>query len=108
MAGYQPLNFPFIHSSDIVGFTRNSLLKGSVQSFAVVLDIKPVTYLAPVTIDRQGALLNAVADDEWNQFFRKLVWAVIVGAVGHDGIHAIGMVPCPHEMITGGFGGRIG
>jgi hypothetical protein len=47
----------------------------------MVFHIEPVTYVFPVSIDRKGFFLKGIKDDKGYQFFRKLVWAVIVAAI---------------------------
>jgi hypothetical protein len=41
-------------------------------------------------------------------FLRKMVGAVIVGAVGGEHRQAIGVVIGPGQVVAGGFGRRIG
>jgi hypothetical protein len=46
-----------------------------------------------------GVKLSAVEMVLGNQFFRKLVWAVIVGAVADACLQSISFVVCPDQMV---------
>ena len=48
-----------------------------------------------------------VIDKQRNKLFRELIRAVVVGAVGDHGGHAVGVVERPHKMVAGGLGGTV-
>ena len=43
-----------------------------------------------------------------DEFFRELKRTVIVGAIRHDGGHAVGVVEGTHEVVAAGLARRIG
>jgi len=73
----------------------------------MILHIQPITYVLPLSIYRKRATLTDVVDEQWNQFFRKLIRPVVVRAVSHYGRHPVGVMIGPYKMITRGFGSRI-
>ena len=52
--------------------------------------------------------MTDVVDEQRYQFLRELVWAVVVGAVGHDGGQAVGVVEGAYEVVAAGLGGAVG
>lgn len=48
-----------------------------------------------------------VVDEERNQFLRELVGPVVVGAVGHDSRHSVGVMEGTHEMVGAGLAGTV-
>lgn len=48
-----------------------------------------------------------VVDKQRNELFRKLVRAVVVGAVGYDGGHSVGIMKGTYKMVTAGFTGAV-
>ena len=49
-----------------------------------------------------------VVDEERDELLGELIGAVVVGAVGHDGGHAVGVVERTHKVVAAGLAGRIG
>ena len=49
-----------------------------------------------------------VIDEERYQLLRELVRPVVVGAVGHDGRHAVGIVECANKVVARCLTCRIG
>ena len=99
---------PFVESSDVVGFSNGALVEDEVDGTGMVFHIKPVAYVLAFAIYRQRFAMADVIDEERNELLRELVWAVVVGAVGHDGGHAVGVVECAHEVVAAGFGCGVG
>lgn len=65
----------------------------------MVDDIEPVAYIFTLTVDGEGLAVTDVVDEQRDQFFRELVWTIVVGAVGHDGGHSVCVVVGAHEMV---------
>ena len=66
---------------------------------AVIDDKEPVAHILAVTVDRQFLPLEGVVDDQRNEFFREVVGAVVVGAVGNQGRQVIGVVVGADQMV---------
>ena len=47
-------------------------------------------------------------DDDRDEFFRELVGAVVVGAIGGDHRQAVGVVIGAHQQVAGGLAGGVG
>lgn len=78
------------------------------EGFGVVIDEQPVAHVRAIAVDGQGFAIERVEQDEWDEFFRELPGAVVVGGVGDDGGHAVGMVPGADQVIGRGFAGGVG
>src|ERR1700688_4866718 len=73
----------------------------------MICNVKPVTDVQPIAVNRNWFSDDGVQDDQWNQFLRKLEWAVIVGAVRGKHGHSVGVVISADQMVGGSFGRRI-
>jgi hypothetical protein len=91
----------FVTSTDIVDFTCFTRMVYKVYAFTVVENIKPVTYIFPVSINRNRFIIERFSDNCRNQFFIMLFRAVIVGSVGNDCIHPVGMQITSDDHIAG-------
>src|SRR5215469_174028 len=47
----------------------------------MVIDVEPITNVAAVAVDRQFLSANGIDDHKRDEFFWKLIWSVIVGAI---------------------------
>ncbi len=65
----------------------------------MVADVQPVAYLLAVAVDRQRLARLRVGDDQRDQLLREMVGAVVVGAVGGQRRHAVGVVVRAHQMV---------
>ena len=95
-------------TADVVGLPDHAGGHHLVESARVVFHIEPVTDLVALAIDRQRLAIQRVEDDQRDQLLGEVVRAVVVGAVGDDGRQTVSAAPGAHQMVTGGFGGRIG
>ncbi|MNG35943.1 hypothetical protein D3C84_1228180 [compost metagenome] len=62
----------------------------------MVFNIEPVAYLIALAIDRQRFAFQGVKNDQRNKFFREVVRAVIVRAVGNQRRQPVGTTPRTH------------
>lgn len=67
--------------TNVVGRPYCSLGDDLVQRAGMVLNVQPVTDLLPITINRQRPAFEGIQNHQWDQFFRKLVAAVVVRAI---------------------------
>ena len=95
-------------SADVVGFSGNAAGDHLDQGAGVVLDVEPVADLGPGAVDRERFPVERVEDHQRNQFFRKVVRAVIVRTVGHHRRESEGSPPRPDQMVARCFARRIG
>ena len=73
----------------------------------MIPDIEPVANIAAIAIDGQRLAAECIVNDQRNELLRKLVGAVVVGAVGGERRQPIGVMVGPHQMIGGRLGSRI-
>ena len=100
--------FPFTITSDIVGLSRTSFMINQIDRLSMVFNIKPISDVRALTIDRKWYSFADIMNHQRNKFFRKLIRPVIVAAVADDNRKPIGSMISSHEMITRCFGSRIG
>ena len=89
----------FVMAADIIHLVRFPLLKDQQEGAGVVLDMEPVPDIVAFAVDRQWFAFKCVYDGKGNKFFRKLVWPIVVRAVGGEDRQTIGMVPCAHQVV---------
>jgi hypothetical protein len=96
-----------ILSTDIVGFTWQSVLQDQIERFSVILDIKPVANIGTVPVNRQRLPFECVQNHQRNELLRELIRAIVIGAVGDDNWQTVRPMPCNRQMVGCRFGGRI-
>ena len=74
----------------------------------MVLYEEPVAHVLALAIDREGLALTDVIDEQGYQLLGELIGPIVIGAVGHDGGHAIGIVIGTNEVVARSLAGRIG
>ncbi len=69
--------------------------------------IQPVSCIFSVAVNGQRFFIQNIVNTQGNQFFREVVGAVVIGAVGHNKRKAIRISVGAHQMIRGGLGSGI-
>ncbi len=95
-------------AADVVSPPGLATFENQFDAAAVVFHVQPIAHVLTVAVDRQRLAVEQVDQAQRDQLFRKLVWAVIVGAVADRGGQAIGVVIGAHQMVGGGLAGGIG
>ena len=90
---------PLIEAANVVGFGYFALMEDEVDGTGMVFYKEPVAHVFAFAIDWQWFAVADVVDEERNQFFWELVWAIVVRAVGHDGRHAVCIVESTNEVV---------
>ena len=97
-----------VPAADIVGLAGLAGFQHAADGAAVIAHIEPVADLLAVAVDRQALARQRIQDHQRDQFFRKMVRAVIVAAVRRQHRQSIGMVPGADQMVGGRLAGGIG
>jgi hypothetical protein len=97
----------FIPAADVVGLAHPACLQYAAYGVAMILDIEPVAYLQAIAVNRQRLACERIDDHERNQLFRKMVRAVVIGAVGGQCRQAVSVLIGPHQMVGGCLGSGI-
>ena len=95
---------PFVEPADIVRLGNLSVMENHVDSAGMVFHEEPVAHILALAVNRKRFLVADIVDEQRNQLFGELVRTVVVGAVRHDGRHAVGVVERTHEVV----GARLG
>ena len=95
--------FPLIESADIVGLGNSAFVENKVDGAGVVLNEEPVAHVLPLTIHGQWFAMTDIVDEEGYKFLGELVRPIVIGAVGHDGRHAVSVMIGTDEMVTARF-----
>ena len=90
---------PLVESSDVVGFGNFPLVENKVDGPCVVFHIEPVPHILAPAIDRKRLAVTYIIDEQRNKLLRKLIWTIVVGTVGHNRRHSVGVVEGSHEMV---------
>ena len=98
----------FVPAADVVGFTQLAGFEYAADGAAMIRDVEPVTHLHAVAIDRQRLASQGVDDHQRDEFFREMVGAVVVAAVGGEHRQAVGVVVGAYQMVAGGLAGAVG
>ncbi len=98
---------PFVEAADVVGFGNFAVVKNHVDGAGMVFHKEPVAHVLALAINRKRFLVADVVDEQRNQLFGELVRTVVIGAVRHDGRHAVGVVERAYKMVGTGLGSGI-
>jgi len=98
----------FVVAADVVGFTQLALLGNKNQGAGVVFHVEPVPDLLAVAVHRQRFARQSVENHQRDELFRKMVWPVIVAAVGDNHRQAESAAPGADEVVRAGFTGAVG
>ncbi len=91
---------PLVEAADIVSLGHLSAMEDEVDGTRVILDVEPVSHILAPAVHRQRASVADIVDEQRNQLFRKLVGTVIVGAVGDNDRHAVGVMIGTDEVVA--------
>ena len=98
---------PFVEPADVVCLGNLPVMENHVDSAGMVFHEEPVANIFTFAVDRQRLLVANIVDEKRNKFFWELVRTVVVGAVRHDGRHAVGVVERAHKVVGASLGGGI-
>ena len=98
---------PLVETADVVGLGHLALVEDEVNSTCVVLDEEPVANVLALAVYGQRLAVAYVVDEQGNQFFGELIRSVVVGAVGHQSRHTVGVVIGAHEVVARCLGGGV-
>ena len=90
----------FVVTADVVGFSGNALRGNKIQCSCVVFHIEPVTNLLSFSVNRKFLAVKGVQNNQRNEFFRKVIRTVVVGAVCYQSRQSESSAPCPDQMIA--------
>ena len=68
----------FIMSTDIINFTFTSLVYYKVDSTAMILNIKPVSYIFAFPVYGEGLVMKRVCNHKRDQLLREVIRTVVV------------------------------
>ncbi len=74
-------------------------MEDEVDGTCMIFHVQPIPNVLALSIDRQRLPVADVVDEQGDEFFRELVRPVVVGAVGHDGRHSVGIVESADKMV---------
>lgn len=78
-------------------------MEDGINGSCMVFHIEPVAYIFSLAINRKRLAVVDVVDEQGYQLLRKLIWTVVVRAVGHNGRESVGIVECPDKVVTAGL-----
>ena len=99
---------PFVETADVVRLGNLPVMENYVDSAGVVFHEEPVAHVLALAIDRKRLLVADVVDKKRDELFGELVRTVVVGAVRHDGRHAVGVVERANEVVGTRLTRRVG
>ena len=100
--------FPLVETSDIIGLSHLSFVEDDIDGTGMVYHVEPVAHVLTLAIDGQRLAMAYVVDEERDELLWELVRTIVVGAVGHDGRHAVSIVESTYKVVAAGLGSRVG
>src|SRR5262249_41102216 len=94
---------PLVAATDVVFFARLTVCERQQNARAVIFDKKPVAHITAVSVNRQWLSVKRIEQHQRNQLFRKLIWTVVVRAIGNDRRQTICLLPGTDQMVSRSF-----
>ena len=91
---------PLVEAADVIGVGNLSLMENDVDGTSMIFNIEPVAHVLTLTIDGQRLTVADVVDEQRYQLLGELVGTIVVGAIGDDDRHAVGVVEGTHEVVA--------
>lgn len=91
---------PLVLAADIVFLAGHALVHDCPHGGVVILDVEPVADIFAVAIHGKRLAVEHVEDHEGDEFFREMIRAVIIRAVGKGHGKAIRVIIREREMIA--------
>ncbi|MNO94570.1 hypothetical protein D3C76_861900 [compost metagenome] len=73
----------FVVAADVVRLANHAFGDNLVECPGVILDVKPVTNLVTLTVDRKRLAFQSIEDDQRDQLLGEVARAVVVRAIGY-------------------------
>ena len=73
----------------------------------MILYKEPVAHILSLAIDWERTTVTDIVDEQWDKLLRELVRPIVVGAVGHDSRHAVGIVIGPYKVVRASLAGTV-
>ena len=62
----------------IVNLSYTSVVDDKVDCLAVILSLKPVTYVLACSVYREWLVIKRICNHKWDKLLREMVWSVVV------------------------------
>ena len=98
---------PLIEATDIVSVSNGTFMEDKVDGSCMILHIQPVTDIEALTINGKWLAMTDVVDEQRYQLLGELIRTIVVGAVGHNGRHAVCIMESTDKMVAACLGSRI-
>ena len=92
---------------DIICFTDCSFLENQINGMAVIGRMQPFSFVAAALVEGERTAMEGADREVGDDFFWKLVWSVIIGAVADRYGEAEGVIVSTDGHIGTGFGSVI-
>ena len=99
--------FHLIVSTNVVDFSDGSVAQDQVNRLTVILDIQPVAHIESLSVYRKRLICQRICNHKRNEFFRELVWAVVVGTAADRHRQAVRSVICHNKQIRRCLGSAV-
>ena len=94
-------------AADVVDLAGPAAGEDERDAAAVVVDVQPVADVEPVAVERHGAAVEQVRDEQRDDLLGELVGPVVVRAAGDAHRQAVGAVVGAGEQVRRRLGRRV-
>ncbi len=96
-----------VPAADVIGLSGPSSGENTANGGTMVVHVQPVAHLQAIPVNRQRPTGQGVVNDQRNELLGKVKRAVVIGAIGGESGQPVGVVIGAHQVIGGGFAGRV-
>ena len=86
-------------AADIICLTQFALFLYHINTFGMIIHIQPVSHIFAITIYWKLLALQCIIDNQWNQFFWKLIRPIIIRTIGNICRKMISVNICLYQKI---------
>ena len=90
---------------DEIGLSNLARLNNTPNRRIVVVDVNPITHIETGSIQSRLSPIKYIRDLPRYELLDMLSRPIIIGAIADGGLDSKTANPCPHEVVTCGFGG---
>ena len=95
-------------AADVVSFAGNAFFEDGSEGGAMITDVEPVADVLAFSVNGNGFATKAFENHHRDEFFGKLIGAVVVRTVRHEDGQTVSILPCAGEVIRGGLASGVG
>jgi len=94
-------------ATHIVGLAVDARVKNNVNGAYMIFHKEPVPHIGAGPVNGNGFSTQRLADNGGDELLIVLMGTVVIGTIGDERFHAVGMLIAAHQHVAGGLGRTV-